>query len=96
MAIPSAINSNVRYYNNTITDNRITSDSFGISIEGLVYNSIIKNNIIETNMTVGINIQITDKKSNTELDNIVNGVILNATSIIINENNFHQFFDEEG
>ena len=96
VAIPSAINSNVRYYNNTITDNRITSESYGISIEGLVYNSIIKNNIIETNMTVGINIQITDKKSNTELDNIVNGVILNATSIIINDNNFHQFFDEEG
>ncbi len=96
IAIPSTVNSNVRYYNNTLTDNRITSESYGISIEGLVYNSIIKDNIIETNRSEGINIQITDKESNTELDNIVNGVIIKSTALIINDDNFNQFFDEDG
>ncbi len=96
VTIPSSLNGNVRYYNNTITDNKITSESYGISITGLVYNSIIKDNIIETNGSMGINIQITDKESNTELDNIVNGVILNSTSIIINDDNYNLFFDEDG
>ncbi len=96
VTIPSTLNGNVRYYNNTITDNKITSDSYGISITGLVYNSIIKDNVIETNGSMGINIQITDKESNTQLDNIVNGVIQNSTAIIINDDNFYQFFDEDG
>ena len=96
LTIPSALNSKVRYYNNTITDNKITSESYGVSIVGLVYNSVIKDNIIETNKSVGINIEITDKKSNTELDNIVNGIIFNASAIVINDDNFHQFFDEDG
>lgn len=96
VTIPSTLDGKVRYYNNTITDNKITSESYGISIEGLVYNSIIKNNIIETNRSTGINIQITDKQSNTELDNIVNGVILNSTSLVINDDNFYQFFDKDG
>ena len=96
VTIPSSLNGNVRYYNNTITDNKITSESYGVSIIGLVYNSVIKDNIIETNMSIGINIEITDKHSNTELDNIVNGVIFNSTAIIINDENFYQFFDEDG
>ena len=96
VTIPSSLNGKVRYYNNTITDNKITSESYGISIVGLVYNSVIKDNIIETNRSIGINIEITDKESNTQLDNIVNGVIFNASAIIINDDNFYQFFDEDG
>ena len=96
VTIPSTLNGKVRYYNNTIIDNKITSESYGVSIVGLVYNSVIKDNIIETNSTMGIYIEITDKESNTELDNIVNGVIYKASSIIINDDNFYQFFDNEG
>ncbi len=96
VTIPSSLNGNVRYYNNTITDNKITSDRYGVSIVGLVYNSVIKDNIIETNGSMGIHIEITDKNSNTELDNIVNGIIFNASAIVINDDNFYQFFDEDG
>lgn len=86
----------VRYYNNTIINNKITSESYGISIEGLVYNSIISDNVIESNKTNAFNIDITDRVSNTESDNIVNGVILNATAIVVNDGNFYQYFDEDG
>lgn len=96
VTIPSSLNGNVRYYNNTIVDNKITSDRYGVSIVGLVYNSVIKDNIIETNGSMGIHIEITDKNSNTELDNIVNGIIFNASAIVINDDNFYQFFDEDG
>ena len=94
VAIP-ATSTGKRYYNNTIINNKIVSESYGISIVGLVYNSVITDNIIETNST-GINLEITDRKSNTELDNMVNGVILNSTAIVVNDNNFYQYFDEYG
>jgi len=85
-----------RYYNNTITNNRITSENYGISVEGLVYNTVITDNIIETNNTEGIYIDVTDAKSNTQLDNMVNGVILNSTAIIVNDDNFYEYFDRNG
>lgn len=91
-----ASSTKLRYYNNSISGNRIISDGHGISIVGLVYNSVIVDNIIETNSSKGINIEITDEKSNTQLDNTINGIILNATSLIINDDNFYQYFDEEG
>ena len=96
IAIPGSTNGGSRYYNDTITNNRITSESYGISVNGLVYNTVITDNIIETNSSKGINIEITDEKSNTQLDNTINGIILNATSLIINDDNFYQYFDEEG
>ncbi len=95
VSIPAA-STGKRYYNNTIINNRITSESYGVSIEGLVYNSVITDNVIETNATNGINLEITDRLSNTELDNMVNGIILNSTAIVVNDSNFHQYFDEYG
>ncbi len=95
VAIPAA-STGKRYYNNTIINNKITSERYGISIMGLVYNSVITDNVIETNSTSGINLEITDRKSNTELDNMVNGVILNSTAIVVDDNNFYQYFDEYG
>ena len=92
--IPAA-STGKRYYNNTITNNKITSESYGISIVGLVYNTVITDNVIETNST-GINLEITDRKSNTELDNMVNGVILNSTAIVVDDSNFYEYFDEYG
>lgn len=95
VSIPAA-STGKRYYNNTIVNNRITSESYGISIVGLVYNSVLRDNVIETNSTPGINLDITDRKSNTELDNMVNGVILNSTAIVVDDSNFNQYFDEYG
>ena len=95
VSIP-AQSTGLRYYSNRITQNRIISDSYGISIIGLVYNTTMLDNIIETNASVGIFKQITDEISNTEEDNIVNGVILNSTAIVINDGNFNKYFTPEG
>lgn len=92
----SARSTNYRYYNNTFTNNKITSESYGIYIEGLVYNSTILDNIIETNASVGIYKDITDELSNVEEDNMVNGVILDSTYIIVNNDNYHKYFDRYG
>lgn len=85
-----------RYYGNSISRNKITSDQYGISITGLVYNTTILDNIIETNSSIGIYKQITDELSNTELDNIVNGIILNPTAITVNDSNYNKYFDKDG
>ncbi|WP_405294408.1 right-handed parallel beta-helix repeat-containing protein [Methanobrevibacter sp.] len=95
IAIPSKSHDN-RYYNNTIVQNRITSDSYGIYITGLVYNTTIRDNVIITNASVGIFKEITDEQSNTEEDNEINGVILNSTAIVIDDNNFYRYFDDDG
>ena len=92
----SARSTNYRYYNNTFTNNKITSESYGIYIEGLVYNSTILDNIIETNSSIGIFKDITDELSNVEEDNMVNGVILDSTYIIVNNDNYHKYFDRYG
>ena len=76
------------YFNNSITSNRITSDGYGVYITGLVYNTTIKDNSITTNASTGIFKQITDEASNTEEDNIVNGVILKSTAIVIDDANY--------
>ena len=96
IAIPGSTNGGSRYYNDTITNNRITSESYGISVNGLVYNTVITDNIIETNQTEGINVEVTDPLSNTQLDNMVNGIILNSTAIIVNDGNFYEYFDKNG
>ena len=84
------------YFNNSITSNRITSDGYGVYITGLVYNTTIKDNSITTNASTGIFKQITDEASNTEEDNIVNGVILKSTAIVIDDANYDKYFDGEG
>ena len=85
-----------RYYNNTIINNKINSESYGIYIKGLVYNSIILDNVIETNSSVGIFKDITDELSNVEADNMVNGVILDSTYIVVNDDNYHEYFNKNG
>ena len=96
VSIPGSLSKNQRYYNNSIINNKITSDNHAISIVGLVYNTKIMDNVIETNSSLGVYIEITDRSSNTESDNIVNGVILNSTAIVVNDDNFYQYFDDEG
>ena len=95
VSIPAKGNG-IRYYNNTISRNTITSDSYGVYIAGLVYNTVIVDNVIETNSSVGIYKDITDELSTREEDNMVNGVILKSTAVIINDTNYYDFFDKDG
>ncbi|MBQ9026729.1 MAG: right-handed parallel beta-helix repeat-containing protein, partial [Methanobrevibacter sp.] len=85
-----------RYYNSTISNNKITSDSYGIYIEGLVYNTTISSNIIETNASSGIFKDISDEESDSNSDNIINGIIHDSTALIIDDDNFYDYFDENG
>ena len=85
-----------RYYNNTISNNKITSDSYGIYLKGLVYYTTISSNVIETNASVGIYKDITDAVADTDSDNMVNGVIYDATALVIDDDNFYEYFDEDG
>jgi len=85
-----------RYYNNTISNNKITSDSYGIYLSGLVYNTTISSNIIETNATVGVFKDISDEESDSGSDNIINGVVYDSTALIIDDGNFYEYFDENG
>ncbi|MBE6506277.1 MAG: adhesin [Methanobrevibacter millerae] len=85
-----------RYYNNTISNNKITSDSYGIYLNGLVYYTTIASNVIETNASVGIYKEITDAVADDDFDNMVNGVIYDATALVINDDNFYDYFDENG
>ena len=34
--------------------------------------------------------------SNNESDNMVNGVIYDSTALVVNDDNFHKYFDENG
>ena len=85
-----------RYYNNTISNNKITSDSYGIYLKGLVYYTTITSNVIETNASVGIYKEITDAVADDDSDNMINGVIYDATALVINDDNFYDYFDENG
>ena len=95
ISIPTESSGNM-YFNNSLTSNRITSDDYGIYITGLVYNTTIKDNSITTNASTGIFKQITDEQSNTEEDNVVNGVILKSTAIVIDDDNYDDYFDGYG
>lgn len=86
----------IRYYDNHILNNVIRSESYGISIKGLVYRTKLLGNVIETNATIGIYKEITDELSNNESDNMVNGVIYDSTALVVNDDNFHKYFDENG
>ena len=85
-----------RYYNNTISNNKITSDSYGIYLKGLVYNTTISSNIIETNASAGIFKDITDEESDSNSDNLINGIIYDSTALVIDDSNFYEYFDENG
>lgn len=81
---------------NNITNNIINSASYGVYLVGTVYNTTIINNNITTNAAVGIVENITDPFSNNIKDNVVNGVLLNYSGIVISDDNFNVYFDEKG
>ena len=74
----------------------IRSESYGISIKGLIYKTTISGNVIETNASVGIYKEITDELADNNSDNMINGVIYDATALVINDDNFYKYFDERG
>ena len=82
-------------YNN-ISDNVINTKSYGIYLVGTVYNTTITYNNITTNAAIGIVENITDPFSNVVRDNIVNGVFLNYSGIVISDDNFYVYFNENG
>lgn len=86
----------IRIYNSSIMGNRINSESYGIYIYGLVYNSRIGNNIIETNASEGIYRKVSDELGDNLFDNIINGVITDPTAITVNNSNYYDYFDENG
>lgn len=92
----SVLSPNIRLYNNSFILNTIDSESYGIYLDGLIYNSTIGNNIIRTNASTGIYKHITDEINDDNYDNIINGIIFDPTAIIINDTNFYEYFTEEG
>lgn len=82
-------------YNN-ISGNVINTKSYGIYLVGTVYNITIAYNNITTNAAIGIVENITDPFSNIVRDNIVNGVFLNYSGIVISDDNFYAYFNENG
>lgn len=89
-----------KLYNNTISFNKIYSDKYAVVINGYVYNTQIHDNVVETNKSEAFYINIkettTDKSSIKILDNNVNGVIEDTDTIIVNDSNFYDYFDENG
>ncbi|WP_407380786.1 right-handed parallel beta-helix repeat-containing protein [Methanobrevibacter sp.] len=81
-------------YNNVICDNLIDAESYDIYLWGTVYNTTIINNNMTTKESTGILIDITDPFSNNISDNIINGEFMNYTGVILNDDNFDMYFDE--
>ena len=82
--------------NNLISGNIIDSDSYGVYLRGTVYNTTITDNNMTTKESTGILIDITDPFSNTILNNIVNGQFINYTGVILSDDTFDIYFDENG
>ena len=89
-----------KVYNTTITNNRIFTDDYVIYIDGYVFNTTVKDNIVETNQSEAFYINIVDtledRQHGSVTDNNVNGVIENTETLIIDDSNFYDYFDEDG
>ena len=87
------------YYNTTIIGNIINSDDYGIYVEGHVYNTLIMYNEIESNQSEGIHFNpsgdLGEYYGNIS-ENTINGIIENTETLIINDTNFYDYFDNTG
>jgi hypothetical protein len=86
----------VKIYFNSVIDNNIVSNLYGIYLRGLIYNTTISRNVIRTNASVGIFKDITDEFGDDSSDNTINDVIHDATAITVDDSNFYDYFDEDG
>lgn len=98
--IASILDSKFKIYNTVISNNKIYSDKYGVYIEGYVYNTTIMDNYIETNESDAFHIDmymtLDDNNPGKIEDNTVNGIIKDTEILIINDNNFYDYFDDEG
>lgn len=85
-----------RIYDNTIMNNTITSTLYGIFLNGLIYNTTISGNKIYTSASKGIYKNITDVHGDDSSDNTVNGIINDATAIVVDDSNYYKYFDKNG
>ncbi|WP_407409750.1 right-handed parallel beta-helix repeat-containing protein [Methanobrevibacter sp.] len=89
-----------KIYNNTISSNRIFCENYALYIKGYVYNTLFNDNIIETNSSEPIYVDIKetfeDNNFGSIVDNNINGVLEYTDTIIIDDNNFYDYFDEDG
>lgn len=85
-----------KIYDNSISDNIIDAESYGVNLRGTVYNTTIIRNNMTTKESTSILIDITDPFSNNISDNIINGQYINYTGVILNDDNFDIYFDENG
>ena len=83
-------------YNNVISNNIIDSDSYCVYLWGTIYNTTITDNNMATKESTGILMDVTDPFSNTILNNIVNDQFINYTGIILSDDTFDVYFDENG
>ncbi|KZX14493.1 hypothetical protein MBCUT_20650 [Methanobrevibacter cuticularis] len=84
------------FYFNNIIYNSIVSNDYGIFLQGTIYNTTIVGNKIGTNASLGIFKDITDPFGDNISDNEVNDLIEDSTGIVINDNNFYNYFDKNG
>lgn len=99
--IVSAINrESEKVYNTKIINNKIFTDDYAVYIDGYVFNTTIKDNTVETNQSEAFYINIIDtledRQHGSITDNNVNGVIENTETLIIDDSNFYDYFDEDG
>lgn len=89
-----------KVYNTTIYRNTILSDDYPVYINGYVFNTTIRDNTVETNQSEAFYINVIetleDRQGGSVTDNSVNGVIENTETLIIDDDNFYDYFDENG
>lgn len=89
-----------KVYNNSIVENSIYSDKYAVYIKGFVYNTLVHDNLVETNQSeafyIDVEETIEDKNSGNFTENTINGVIENTERLIIDDNNFYEYFNDEG
>ena len=100
-AVESSIKSSSgKIYNNTISFNRIHCEGYAVVLNGYVYNTQVYDNLIECRNDEAFYIDIietfNDKNVGMIKDNNVNGVIDGTDTIIVDDTNFYDYFDEEG
>ena len=86
--------------NNRIYDNKIYADKYAVYIEGYIYNTYVYDNYIESNKSdafyINVYTTLTDNNLGDISDNTINGIIKNTETLIINDTNFYDYFDEDG
>ncbi|WP_406536927.1 hypothetical protein [Methanobrevibacter sp.] len=89
-----------KVYNNSIIGNTILSDDYAVYVKGYVYDTLVYDNVIETNQSEAFYVEIKrtleDKNSGNFTENTINGVIENTETLIIDDSNFYDYFDENG